>query len=82
MTLMNDLATTYPAHIERLQSLTKQIVQSERLDGLVIHSGQAMRQFLDDMYYPFKPNPQFKLGSRSLIIHTAGLLLMVKKSRS
>lgn len=60
MTLMNDLATTYPAHIERLQSLTKKIVQSERLDGLVIHSGQPMRQFLDDMYYPFKPNPQFK----------------------
>lgn len=60
MTLMNNLAATYPAHIERLQALTKDIVQKERLDGIVIHSGQPMRQFLDDMYYPFKPNPQFK----------------------
>ncbi len=60
MTLVNNLAATFPAHIERLQTLTRQIIQNERLDGLVIHSGQPMRQFLDDMYYPFKPNPQFK----------------------
>jgi Xaa-Pro dipeptidase len=60
MTLEQRLAETYPDHIERLQILTKQIVSSERLDGIVIHSGQPMRQFLDDMYYPFKPNPQFK----------------------
>lgn len=60
MTLEQRLAATYPTHLERLQRLTQQIVADERLDGIVIHSGQPMRQFLDDMYYPFKPNPQFK----------------------
>ncbi|GGW79783.1 Xaa-Pro dipeptidase [Alteromonas halophila] len=51
---------TYQAHIEVLQKRTKEALQREGLDGLVIHSGQGKRLFLDDNHYPFKVNPQFK----------------------
>ncbi|MEQ3512382.1 Xaa-Pro dipeptidase [Pseudoalteromonas sp. BZB3] len=57
---MEQLAHLYAEHIATLQQRTKTIIEREGLDGLVIHSGQAKRQFLDDMYYPFKVNPQFK----------------------
>ncbi|TMP34416.1 Xaa-Pro dipeptidase [Pseudoalteromonas rubra] len=57
---MEQLANLYAEHIATLQQRTKTIIERENLDGLVIHSGQAKRQFLDDMYYPFKVNPQFK----------------------
>lgn len=57
---MDKLSTTYAAHIATLQSRTKDVLAREGLDGLIIHSGQAKRQFLDDMDYPFKVNPQFK----------------------
>ncbi len=57
---MDKLAENYLAHIAELQKRTKEILLREGLDGLVIHSGQAKRQFLDDMDYPFKVNPQFK----------------------
>ena len=60
MSLTSQLAATYPQHIARLQQLTADILKTERLDAMVIHSGQPIRQFLDDMDYPFKPNPQFK----------------------
>ena len=57
---MDKLAVLYAEHIATLQQRTRTICESEGLEGLVIHSGQAKRQFLDDMYYPFKVNPQFK----------------------
>jgi len=60
MSLNSQLAQTYPEHVNRLQNLTAQVLKNERLDALVIHSGQPIRQFLDDMDYPFKTNPQFK----------------------
>ncbi|KKO45976.1 proline dipeptidase [Arsukibacterium ikkense] len=50
----------YQAHIAELQQRTRQVLARENLDGLVIHSGQAKRKFLDDMDYPFKANPHFK----------------------
>ncbi|WP_337881492.1 Xaa-Pro dipeptidase [Rheinheimera sp.] len=50
----------YAAHLFQLQQRTKAVLARQNLDGLVIHSGQAKRQFLDDMDYPFKVNPQFK----------------------
>ena len=52
--------TLYQAHIAELQQRTSQVLARENLDGLVIHSGQAKRKFLDDMDYPFKANPHFK----------------------
>ena len=50
----------YAAHLFQLQQRTKAVLARENLDALVIHSGQAKRQFLDDMDYPFKVNPLFK----------------------
>lgn len=52
--------TSYKTHIETLQARTREALQREGLDGLVIHSGQNKRLFLDDNHYPFKVNPQFK----------------------
>ncbi|MDP4530209.1 Xaa-Pro dipeptidase [Alkalimonas delamerensis] len=50
----------YATHIQTLQQRTRQLLERENLDGLVIHSGQSKRKFLDDMDYPFKANPHFK----------------------
>ncbi|MFC0119972.1 Xaa-Pro dipeptidase [Pseudoalteromonas xiamenensis] len=57
---MELLAGLYAEHIDTLQQRTRVILERQGLDGLVIHSGQAKRLFLDDMYYPFKVNPHFK----------------------
>ena len=57
MTEHHDL---YAAHIKTLQQRTREAVEREGLEGLVIHSGQSKRLFLDDNHYPFKVNPQFK----------------------
>lgn len=50
----------YAAHIQTLQSRTQEALIREDIDGLVIHSGQGKRHFLDDTDYPFKVNPHFK----------------------
>ena len=55
-----DLSSLYKQHIETLQARTREALEREGLDGLVIHSGQSKRLFLDDNHYPFKVNPQFK----------------------
>ncbi|MGB0893136.1 MAG: Xaa-Pro dipeptidase [Parashewanella sp.] len=57
---MTTLGQHYPQHINELQQRTAEICQRENVSGLVIHSGQLHRQFLDDMDYPFKVNPHFK----------------------
>jgi len=57
---MSQHQATYQQHIEELQARTREALQREGLDGLVIHSGQGKRLFLDDNHYPFKVNPQFK----------------------
>ncbi|WP_286263861.1 Xaa-Pro dipeptidase [Thalassotalea atypica] len=57
---MTTLANLYPAHVQELQQRTKQVLAREGLDGLVIHSGQEIKVFLDDYGYPFKVNPHFK----------------------
>ncbi|MEQ5806503.1 Xaa-Pro dipeptidase [Alteromonas sp. NFXS44] len=57
---MTTLTASYRAHIETLQSRTREALQREGLDGLVIHAGQSKRLFLDDNDYPFKVNPHFK----------------------
>ncbi|WP_111978583.1 Xaa-Pro dipeptidase [Algibacillus agarilyticus] len=61
MSQLNDnLTKLYQSHLTSLQSRVKDIIQLEKIDALVIHSGQTKRQFLDDMDYPFKVNPHFK----------------------
>ncbi|MXR68899.1 Xaa-Pro dipeptidase [Shewanella sp. JBTF-M18] len=57
---MENLATLYPAHIVEMNRRVAEITAREQLAGLVIHSGQPHRQFLDDLDYPFKVNPHFK----------------------
>lgn len=54
------LSNTYPDHIKMMQHHAATVLTAERIDAMVIHSGQPIRQFLDDMDYPFKVNPQFK----------------------
>jgi Xaa-Pro dipeptidase len=61
MTTINEkLANLYGAHITQLQKVTKAALSRENLEGLVIHSGQEIKVFLDDNSYPFKVNPHFK----------------------
>ncbi|PKI07613.1 Xaa-Pro dipeptidase, partial [Shewanella sp. 11B5] len=51
---MDQLAHLYHAHMAELNRRVGEICQRENLSGLVIHSGQPHRQFLDDLNYPFK----------------------------
>lgn len=57
---MQKLSTLYPQHIAEMQTRTQEALQREGIDGLIIHSGQSKRMFLDDNHYPFVVNPQFK----------------------
>lgn len=57
---MTSLASLYPAHINELQIRTRNVLNRENLDGLVIHSGKELKAFLDDNSYPFRVNPHFK----------------------
>lgn len=55
-----DIANYYPEHVERLQKITREALARESIDGIVIHSGQPKRKFLDDNDYPFAASPLFK----------------------
>ncbi|MBC3765735.1 Xaa-Pro dipeptidase [Neptunicella marina] len=57
---MSDYVHLYAQHLQELQKRTREALEREGIDGLVIHSGQAKRKFLDDMDYAFSVNPQFK----------------------
>ena len=57
---MDTLSIEYFEHIVALQKRTKNVLIRENLQGLVIHSGQEIKVFLDDYAYPFKVNPHFK----------------------
>jgi len=58
---MSKLQTLYPDHVKQMQERTANVLARENLDGLVIHSGQEIKVFLDDYGYPFKVNPHFKV---------------------
>lgn len=57
---MDKLVSSYQQHILENQTRVAAVLARENLEGLVIHSGQNKRQFLDDNNYPFKVNPLFK----------------------
>ncbi|MCJ8320089.1 MAG: Xaa-Pro dipeptidase [Colwellia sp.] len=57
---MTTFGTLYPAHVAELQHRVKTVLSRENIDGIVIHSGQEIKVFLDDYSYPFKVNPHFK----------------------
>ena len=48
---MDQLAHHYRAHIAELNRRVADILSREALSGLVIHSGQPHRMFLDDINY-------------------------------
>lgn len=50
----------FPAHIAEMKRRANSLCEHEGYELLAIHAGQPKRQFLDDMEYPFKPNPHFK----------------------
>ncbi len=52
--------TLYREHLDTLMRRTERVLADTRFDALVIHSGTALVQFLDDQDYPFKVNPHFK----------------------
>ena len=50
---MSSLNQLFAQHIRVLQQRTKEALQREGIDGLVIPSGQSKRLFLDDNHDPF-----------------------------
>ncbi len=50
----------FDAHFEALISRYQSLLSAHNYDSVVIPSGMPIRQYLDDMDYPFKPNPHFK----------------------
>lgn len=57
---MESLVTLYQDHLKTLQARAQQVLEHNKLDALLIHSGELLTVFLDDHTYPFKVNPQFK----------------------
>ncbi|BES86681.1 Xaa-Pro dipeptidase [Pectobacterium araliae] len=57
---MEKLASLYHHHLATLQTRAQAVLARHQLDALLIHSGELLTVFLDDHYYPFKVNPQFK----------------------
>lgn len=55
------LAALYDDHHRLQRSRTDAALEHCKLDALAIYAGRAPMQFLDDVPYPFKPNPHFKL---------------------
>lgn len=58
--LTDRLKKEYSQHVKQLQQRTKQVLLRENFEGIVIHSGQEVKAFLDDNTYPFRVNPHFK----------------------
>jgi Xaa-Pro dipeptidase len=54
------LATIYTAHVTIQKLRHDRALTEGKFDHAVIFSGALHYQFLDDMSYPFKPNPHFK----------------------
>lgn len=57
---METLAALYNDHLVALQKRACEVLARNKLDALLIHSGELQRVFLDDQYYPFKVNAHFK----------------------
>ncbi|HYC60159.1 MAG TPA: Xaa-Pro dipeptidase [Thermoanaerobaculia bacterium] len=73
------LLTIYTAHVT-INKLRHDLALSDsKFDHAVIFSGALHYQFLDDMPYPFKPNPHFKMWApvtdnpNCFVIYTPGL---------
>ena len=54
------LFTLYTAHVTMLKLRYDSALEGSKFEHAAIYSGALHYQFLDDMAYPFKPNPHFK----------------------
>jgi len=54
------LADLYPTHVQTLRQRHDRALAESEFDHVIIFSGAIRMAFLDDMFYPFKPNPHFK----------------------
>lgn len=57
---METLASLYNDHLAELQKRAREVLERNKLDALLIHSGELQKVFLDDHSYPFKVNAHFK----------------------
>lgn len=55
-----DLASTYPAHLARMQSLAERALERGGFAHLLVPSGTIHYHLFDDRDYPYAVNPQFK----------------------
>jgi Xaa-Pro dipeptidase len=57
---MRSPAELYTEHLQTIKARADAALAKGGFDHLVVASGIEKMRFLDDMPYPFKPNPQFK----------------------
>lgn len=57
---METLTSLYQEHLDTLQQRAREALARHQLDALLIHSGELLPRFLDDIPYPFRVNPHFK----------------------
>jgi Xaa-Pro dipeptidase len=73
------LATIYTAHVTLYKLRYDVALKASKFDHALIFSGALHYQFVDDMPYPFKVNPQFKAWApvvdnpNCFIIYTPGM---------
>jgi Xaa-Pro dipeptidase len=73
------LATIYTAHVTMNKLRHDVALEESKFDHAVIFSGALHYQFVDDMPYPFKVNPHFKMWApvtdnpNCFVIYTPGL---------
>lgn len=73
------LSTIYTAHVTINKLRHDRALADAQFDHAVIFSGALHYQFLDDMSYPFKPNPHFKVWApvtdnpNCFVIYTPGV---------
>lgn len=54
------MTTHYKHHLDYVTATADRALANSGFEHLIIASGVEKTLFLDDMHYPFKPNPQFK----------------------
>ena len=73
-----NLSALYPAHVQEMCLRSQDALSASGFDHLLIAAGNEIYKFLDDMPYPFVPNPQFTawvpltLNPGCWIVHTPG----------
>lgn len=58
--MKNNMASEYSAHFQTILQQTQSALEQTGHIACVIAAGSPHLMFLDDMYYPYKPNPHFQ----------------------